>query len=148
MCLPTCWKPHKAVDQKQIECYNTHIDKQGCSKKRDTRKQKVKQGALNGQSPANLFNLENSMTALQAYINQKNKWNAIFKGEQFELETAKGRQRVADSLDADLSPENLTCDGELSRSQIRAKHSALTAAATELFRMDPSVRIYELYTGE
>ena len=88
------------------------------------------------------------MTALQAYINQKNKWNAIFKGEQFELETAKGRQRVADSLDADLSPENLSCDGELSRSQIRAKHSALTAAATELFRMDPSVRIYELYTGE
>jgi hypothetical protein len=101
-----------------------------------------------GQSPANLFNLENSMTALQAYINQKNKWNAIFRGEQFELETAKGRQRVADSLDADLSPENLTCDGELSRSQIRAKHSALTAAATELLRMDPSVRIYELYTGE
>ena len=148
MFLLICWKPHKTVDQKQIECYNTHIDKQGCSKKRDTRKQKVKQGALNGQSPANLFNLENSMTALQAYINQKNKWNAIFKGEQFELETAKGRQRIADSLDADLSPENLTCDGELSRSQIRAKHSALTAAATELFRMDPSVRIYELYTGE
>ena len=88
------------------------------------------------------------MTALQAYINQKNKWNAIFRGEQFELETAKGRQRVAESLDADLSPENLTCDGELSRGQIRAKHSALTAAATELSRMDPSVRIYELYTGE
>jgi hypothetical protein len=88
------------------------------------------------------------MTALQAYINQKNKWNAIFKGEQFELKTAKGRQRVADSLDADLSPENLTCDGELSRSQIRAKHGALTAAATELVRMDPSVRIYEFYTGE
>ena len=48
------------------------------------------------------------MTSLQAYINQKNKWNAIFKGEQFELETAKGRQRVAQSLDADLSPENLS----------------------------------------
>ena len=88
------------------------------------------------------------MTALQAYINQKNKWNAIFKGEQFELETAKGRQRVAQSLDADLSPENLTCDGELSRVEINRRHKVLTAAATELFRMDPSVRIYELYTGE
>ena len=88
------------------------------------------------------------MKALQTYIDNKNRWNAIFKGEQFELETAKGRQRVADSLDADLSPENLSCDGELSRSQIRAKHTALTAAANELFRMDPSVRIYELYTGE
>ena len=88
------------------------------------------------------------MTALQAYINQKNKWNAIFKGEQFELETARGRQRVADSLDADLSPENLTCDGELSRAEIVRRHKVLTAAATELARLDPSVRIYELYTGE
>jgi hypothetical protein len=112
--------------------------------------QKVKQGALNGQSPANLFNLENSMTALQAYINQKNKWNAIFKGEQFELETAQGRQRVAESLDADLSPENLTCDGELSRAEINRRHKVLTAAATELARVDPvaAQAIYELYTGE
>lgn len=90
------------------------------------------------------------MTALQAYINQKNKWNAIFKGEQFELETAKGRQRVADSLDADLSPENLTCDGELSRAEINRRHKVLTAAATELARVDPvaAQAIYELYTGE
>ena len=90
------------------------------------------------------------MTALQAYINQKNKWNAIFKGEQFELETAQGRQRVAQSLDADLSPENLTCDGELSRAEINRRHKVLTAAATELAQMDPAAAkaIYELYTGE
>ena len=90
------------------------------------------------------------MTALQAYINQKNKWNAIFKGEQFELETAQGRQRVAQSLDADLSPENLTCDGELSRAEINRRHKVLTAAATEFARMDPAAAkaIYELYTGE
>ena len=90
------------------------------------------------------------MTALQAYINQKNKWNAIFKGEQFELETAQGRQRVAQSLDADLSPENLTCDGELSRAEISRRHKVLTAAATELAQMDPAAAkaIYELYTGE
>jgi hypothetical protein len=88
------------------------------------------------------------MTALQAYINQKNKWNAIFKGEQFELDTARGRQRVAESLDCDLSPENLTCDGELSRAEIVRRHKVLTAAATELSRLDPGVRIYELYTGE
>lgn len=90
------------------------------------------------------------MTALQAYINQKNKWNAIFRGEQFELETAQGRQRVAESLDADLSPENLTCDGELSRAEINRRHKVLTAAATELARVDPvaAQAIYELYTGE
>jgi len=90
------------------------------------------------------------MTALQAYVSRKNKWNAIFRGEQFELETAQGRQRVAQSLDADLSPENLTCDGELSRAEINRRHKVLTTAATELARMDPAAAkaIYELYTGE
>ena len=83
------------------------------------------------------------MSALQALINQKNQWNAIFKGEQFEIKTAKGRQRVAAMIDSDLSPENLTCDGELPRSQVQAKHRALTAAAKELVKLDPSVKIYE-----
>ena len=90
------------------------------------------------------------MKTLTAYIEQKNKWNAIFKGEQFEVKTAKGRQRVAQSLDADLSPENLTCDGELPASQVRARHASLTKAALELNKLDPVAAraIYELYTGE
>ena len=83
------------------------------------------------------------MKALQAYIDSKNKWNAIFKGEQFELKTAKGRQRVADSLDCDLSPENLTCDGELSRAQVNAKFKQLTGAAMDLRKLDPTVKMYE-----
>ena len=90
------------------------------------------------------------MTALQAYVSRKNKWNAVFRGEQFELESAEGRKRVAQSLDADLSPENLTCDGELSRAEIARRYKELTAAATELARVDPvaAKAIYELYTGE
>ena len=83
------------------------------------------------------------MKALQAYIDQKNKWNAIFKGRQFEIKTAKGRQEVADCLDADLSPENLTCDGELSRSQVQARYRTLTSAARDLQKLDPSVKFYE-----
>jgi hypothetical protein len=88
------------------------------------------------------------MKALQAYIDQKNKWNAIFKGEQFEVRTAAGRKRVAQSLDADLSPENLTCDGELPRAEVARRYKALTKAAQELVQLDPSVKIYEFYTGE
>ena len=38
------------------------------------------------------------MKALNAYIDQKNRLNAIFKGEQFETKTAKGRQSIADSI--------------------------------------------------
>lgn len=83
------------------------------------------------------------MKALQAYIDQKNKWNAIFKGRQYEIATAQGRQQVADSLDADLSPENLTCDGELPRSQVQARYRALTAAAKDLQKLDSSVKFYE-----
>jgi hypothetical protein len=83
------------------------------------------------------------MKALQAYVDQKNQWAALFKGAQMELTTAKGRQRVADSLDCDLSPENLSCDGELPRSQVQARYNALTKAATELKQLDPSVKMYE-----
>lgn len=83
------------------------------------------------------------MKALQAYVDQKNQWAAIFKGAQMELKTAQGRQRVADSLDCDLSPENLTCDGELPRTQVQARYRALTKAATELKALDSSVKMYE-----
>jgi hypothetical protein len=88
------------------------------------------------------------MKALQAYVDQKNKWNAMFRGEQFETKTAKGRKRVAQSLDADLSPENLTCDGELPRAEVARRYKALTKAAQELVQLDPTVKIYEFYTGE
>jgi len=83
------------------------------------------------------------MKALQAYIDKKNQWNAIFKGEQFEVKTAKGRQRVADSLDADLSPENLTCDGELSRAEVKRRWTALASAARDLKKLDPAVKMFE-----
>ena len=79
------------------------------------------------------------MKALKSYIDQKNKWNALFKGEQFETQTAKGRQRIAQSLDADLSPENLTCDGELPRAEVNRRYKELTAAAKDLVKLDPTV---------
>ena len=83
------------------------------------------------------------MKTLQAYIDQMNRWNALFKGEQYEVQTAKGRQRVADRISSDLSPENLTCDGELPRSQVQARYRQLTAAARDLQKLDPSITFYE-----
>ena len=59
---------------------------------------------------------ELKMKQLNAYIAKKNQWNAIFKSTQYCLDTHADRQRVADCIDSDLSPENLTCDGELPRS--------------------------------
>lgn len=84
------------------------------------------------------------MNELKAYVDQKNRWNKIFNGEQFELNTAAGRQRVANSLDADMSPENLTCDGELSRTQVARRYRELTKAGAELHKLDPAVKIPEM----
>lgn len=83
------------------------------------------------------------MKALQDYVNEKNRWNAIFNGEQFEIATAQGRQRLADSIDSALSPENLTCDGELPRSEVARRYKALTQAAKQLQTLDPTVKFYE-----
>ena len=90
------------------------------------------------------------MKELKQYVEQANKWNAIFKGEQFTLDTAQGRQRIAQKIDADLSPENLTCDGELPRAEVSRRYKMLTACALQLNKLDPvaAKAIYELYTGE
>ena len=83
------------------------------------------------------------MKALQEFIAQKNHWNSFFQGEQYEIKTAKGRQRVADMIDAALSPENLTCDGELPRSEVNRRYRELMTAAKQLKKMDPAVTFYE-----
>ena len=83
------------------------------------------------------------MKALQAYVDQKNKWAALFKGAQMELSTAKGRQRVADMIDSCLSPENLTCDGELPRAEVNRRYKELMTAAKQLKQLDPKVSFYE-----
>jgi hypothetical protein len=83
------------------------------------------------------------MKALQTFIDQKNRWNAIFNGEQYEITTAKGRQRIADMIDSALSPENLTCDGELPRAEVNRRWKELNSAAKQLRQLDPEVKFYE-----
>ena len=86
------------------------------------------------------------MSALKKFIVQKNHWNSFFKGEQYEITTAQGRQRVADMIDNCLSPENLTCDGELSRAEVQRRYKELMTAAKQLKQLDPSVKFYEYET--
>ena len=84
-----------------------------------------------------------TVSALTTYVDQKNAFAKIFGSRQLSLQNAADRQAIADSIDADLSPENLTCDGELSRSQVQARYKTLTQAAKELQKLDPSVKFYE-----
>jgi hypothetical protein len=83
------------------------------------------------------------MKALQNFVDQKNHWNSFFKGPQYNLNTAKDRQALADMIDSALSPENLTCDGELSRTEVNRRYKELMTAAKQLKKLDPNVKFYE-----
>jgi hypothetical protein len=84
-----------------------------------------------------------NISTLEAYVEQRNRFNDLFGKPALSLLNAKDRQRIADMIDGDLSPENLTCDGELRGSAVQQKYRMLTRAAQELQSIDPSVTFYE-----
>lgn len=84
-----------------------------------------------------------NISSLEAYVDGINRWGKLFGNAPLSLLNAADRQKIADRIDADLSPENLTCDGELPRSQVQQRHRMLTRAARELQSIDPSVTFYE-----
>lgn len=57
----------------------------------------------------------------------------------YEIQTAAGRLRVAKMIDCDLSPENLSCDGELPRAEVNRRYRELTGAAKDLIKLDPTM---------
>ena len=87
-----------------------------------------------------------NISTIEQYVEQKNKWRAIFNQKPLSLLNGADRQAIANSIDSELSPENLTCDGELPRSQVQARYKSLTKAAFELKQLDPSVKFYEYGT--
>lgn len=85
-----------------------------------------------------------NISTLEQYVEQKNAFAKLFGTKPLSLFNADDRQKIADSIDCDLSPENLTCDGELPRSQVQQRYRMLTRAAQELKSIDPSVKMYEV----
>ena len=83
------------------------------------------------------------MKALEKFLKDKNHWTSFFKGPQYSLNTAQERQAVADMIDSALSPENLTCDGELSSAEVNRRYKELMTAARQLKKYDPEVKFYE-----
>jgi hypothetical protein len=82
-------------------------------------------------------------SALQNFVDKENAYMTIFGRKPLSLAIAKDRQEIANRIDSQLSPENLTCDGELSRSSVQAKYKQLTTAAKQLQQVDPAVKFYE-----
>lgn len=75
---------------------------------------------------------------LKQYITQMNTMDRLFsKSAHVPIPTdcllsAASKARVLQQLESDLSPENLTCDGELRGSRLRARQSFLNAVQKEL----------------
>ena len=84
-----------------------------------------------------------NIRTLEALVEQENRWGALFGNKPLSLLNAQDRQRVAEIIDSRLSPENLSCDGELSRTEVNRRYRELTRAAQELLSIDPSVKFYE-----
>ena len=83
------------------------------------------------------------MNELKTYVTLKNSRIAAFNGVPLDLANAKDRQRIAQSIDSALSPENLSCDGELSAREVNAKYRFLSKAAEQLMKLDSTVMFYE-----
>jgi len=78
-------------------------------------------------------------STIEQYVKQKNAWNAIFGNRVLTLNTTSDRQRIADMLESDLSPENLTCDGEIRGQAVIQKARFLRRAAEELLGIDANL---------
>jgi hypothetical protein len=74
------------------------------------------------------------MKNLTHYIDNRNQWNSFFPSNKtitFPL-TQKNVDGLARSLDCDLSPENLHCDGEISQAEAQRKYNYYGRVIREL----------------
>lgn len=70
------------------------------------------------------------MKNLNEYIRTKN-----FRLKMFGyagLELPKDAKKIMEYLDSDMSPENVSCDGELSRAEVNKKMNFLKSVEREL----------------
>lgn len=86
-----------------------------------------------------------NIATIEQYVEQQNRWSAVFGDAPLSLLNSQDRERIARRIDSDLSPENLTCDGELSRSQVQTKYRYLSRCVEELLSIDPTLTFNEYY---
>lgn len=74
---------------------------------------------------------------LEKYVEGKNWVRRMFKDPELDANnlSAQDVEGLLRSIEADLSPENLTCDGELRGAKLKAKHTMIMGAKAELEKM-------------
>jgi hypothetical protein len=83
------------------------------------------------------------MKQLKEFVARENQFAKIFGKKPLDLNSAADRQKIADKIDMQLSPENLSCDGELSRAETNRRYRNLNRCAEQLLQLDPAVKFYE-----
>lgn len=90
------------------------------------------------------------MRYLQTYLDRYN-FNRVnfYKKPAITLDnmTQADAEAIADTMASEWSPENLTCDGELSRAQVQAKARLLKGASRELIARFPLMALPEWDDG-
>ena len=84
-----------------------------------------------------------NIATIEHYVEQMNSWKELFNQNRLSLLNSKDRQLIMNRIDSDLSPENLTCDGELSRTEVDQRYRYLIRAQQELLSIDPALHHYE-----
>jgi len=74
------------------------------------------------------------MKYLTAYVAQRNRYATLFGNKVMDATNLSmdDMLKLADSLECDLSPENLCCDGELRGAALTQKSTMLYGARSEL----------------
>jgi hypothetical protein len=85
------------------------------------------------------------MKALENYLFRVNSWARLTKGKLLTLDTPAERQQVVNKVLCDLSPENLTCDGEIRGPALAARKRELDTVLRELRKLDPKLSFEESY---
>lgn len=79
--------------------------------------------------------------AIEKYVEQKNAWRKIFGDPPLSL--MFDAKEIGEMIDSDLSPENLSCDGEIPASQVRARRAHMERIASEFRALHPNIVLYE-----
>ena len=84
------------------------------------------------------------MQEIYQYLGERNAMRVLFKQRKLHLENLEDLRTLALHLESDLSPENLTCDGEANPAYVKQRHRFLLAVARQIKIKDPSITFWEL----
>ena len=86
------------------------------------------------------------MKHLQNYLDNQNFRAKLFGHKLYDINTLTQTEvdDLCQRIDSDLSPENLSCDGELPRNQVNAKYRGLVGAVRDLHSLGFTITLTEI----